>query len=215
MSFAWLWLFVRVHGLQVVVSAEASVCWCSQRRAIDMPAMRAGEISWSAYELSVLAHAERVRQAGRIAIAERMLVLWLPLPSSLPNYLPATSADVPLVQRWYAAFTGRVWDGRAPSLRRARNNVTNRRRYAVRNGGSVSLGTYYAARTCHVLVESSAVAIVGRWPDRVDVGHLDIDDPNALSCAYCDALLLKAEADPIDCAIGVVRGKHCCAKGCV
>jgi hypothetical protein len=54
-----------------------------------------------------------------------------------------------------------------------------------------------------------------RWPAQSYVGRLEWQDPDALCCAYCDALLLPSEAQAIPGTFDAVCGAHCCAKGYV
>ena len=86
---------------------------------------------------------------------------------------------------------------------------------------SVSSGPVF--RNTHLFVEPwdghqnaelmEDFTVAGLWPETLDVGRLEWDDPNGFCCVFCYALLLRSEADVVPGAPGVHKGKYCCATG--
>ena len=130
------------------------------------------------------------------------------------------------VARWYAAQTGRPWDGLEASFAAARDASSRMRRRRPSFSADVPTpGTpaTYPFRHAHLLVEPAAdvaawsrlvefTEIIG-WPDAFDCGHLAWQRGDGLQCAFCEALLLPSEAESVQGAPLLVRGKHCCAEG--
>ena len=82
------------------------------------------ELQWSAEQLAVLERAARLRAYGATVAAGELVATGCPIPERLHNAWVAAAVRLD-VARWYAAFTGRAWDGSVDSLRRARGWVSH------------------------------------------------------------------------------------------
>lgn len=197
-------------------------------RAEQRAALRAhqlAEMRWSDDELVVLERAERLRSYGAGGAASDVVARDVVIPSNL------SAAEMPMavsldLARWYYAYVGRTWDGSIESLTSARTSSMRRRR-GLANGSRTTSGRdnlqgrMYCAS--HLLVEpleshprplevEDYTLHVG-WPEALDVGRLEWDNPNGLACIFCEALLLPSETIPAEGAPGVLRGRHCCREG--
>ena len=185
-------------------------------------------LQWNAEQLAVLRRAESLRALGRLREAADLVALQCEWPPrvTVREYALVSSLDL---RRWFAAFTGRSWDGIPASMRSARDAATRRRRGQAPAAGTrvpTAGGVYKQYCTSHLLVEpldnnphaeqlADYTLDVG-WPSYFDAGSLNWQDPDAPACVYCDALLLPSEVQPIRGADSwVVCGRSCCAQGCV
>lgn len=167
----------------------------------------------------------RLRQYGAHKAAEDLVSCEVELPQWFrTSDVPLAALDVGL---WISALTGREWYGDLRSFEAARDKA-RRRRTAISNGSAQhdASNTKHgvgAFRSSHLLVDAldsrpSRVEVddystlVG-WPCRSDVGRLEWDLDDGLSCQFCDALLLRSEAQHVAGTVSAVCGKHCCAKG--
>ena len=179
---------------------------------------------WSREQEEVLARAERLRAFGAHQAAQDVIALEVPWPArmSMQRVLETGQQDV---RRWYRAYTGVEWDGRLQSVQNARENARRRRPAGARTepwreGPHQGYGAF---RTSHLLVDPldshprlSEVRDYTRrigWPAGSHVGTLAWDEPAALHCVFCDAVLLPSEAIDIDGTAGCVAGKMCCMSG--
>lgn len=179
---------------------------------------------WSREQEEVLARAERLRAFGAHQAAQDVIAQEVPWPArmSMQRVLETGQQDV---RRWYRAYTGVEWDGRLQSVQNARDNARRRRPAGARTepwreGPHQGYGAF---RTSHLLVDPldshprlSEVRDYTRrigWPAGSHVGTLAWDEPAALHCVFCDAVLLPSEAIDIDGTAGCVAGKMCCMSG--
>ena len=201
----------------------------SGARAEHRAALRARELAdmrWSDAELAVMERAERLRAYGAGGAASDVVSRDVVIPTNLDD------AEIPMavsldIARWYYAYVGRTWDGSIETIISARRSSGRRRRRLANGSGTTtgrdnSEGRMYCAS--HLLVEpldshprplevADYTMHVG-WPEAVDVGRLEWDNPNGLACIFCEALLLPSETIPAEGAPGVLRGRHCCREGC-
>jgi hypothetical protein len=173
-------------------------------------------------QLSHLDWAEQLRAVGRDLDARLVIAEHLCLPTQLREHCFSVARDGLQLERWYSAWTGRTWDGSYASLKKARLSAykVQRDRGSRAAGGTLLPPATY--RVCHLLVEPRATtADVStaqhiRWPDAVDVGHLQWGEQSPYACMYCGALLFTDEGVEDEGVIGDGRaGKYCCKKGCV
>jgi hypothetical protein len=180
------------------------------------------ELQWSAEEVAVLERAERLQSYGLQCAATTLVAVGCELPQRFRASDVAVALQLD-VSRWYRAFTGEAWDGRSASFSAARNRATRLRHSRASHADAVSLSSGPVFRNTHLFVEPwdgrqnaevmEDFTIAGLWPQTLDVGRLEWDDPNGFCCAFCDALLLRSEADVVPGAPGVHKGKYCCATG--
>jgi hypothetical protein len=180
------------------------------------------ELQWSAEEVAVLERAERLQSYGLQCAATTLVAVGCELPQRFRASDVAVALQLD-VSRWYRAFTGEAWDGRSASFSAARNRATRLRHSRASHADAVSLSSGPVFRNTHLFVEPwdgrqnaevmEDFTIAGLWPQTLDVGRLEWDDPNGFCCAFCDALLLPSEADVVPGAPGVHKGKYCCATG--
>ena len=177
-------------------------------------------LRWSAEEVAVIEHGERLRALGFVATAADRVARGCAFPQwpMQSDYLAAVELDL---SRWYMAYMGVSWDGTAGAVVQARRKASRQCNTAAnlrRKGHALELHAFCCS---HLLVEpletawnrEGAVAFEAEvgWPTRLDVGHLEWDNPNALCCCFCDALLLADEAHKCPAAAGLVYGESCCA----
>lgn len=194
-------------------------------RRATLRAHDVAEMRWSDAELVVLERAERLRSYGADGAASDMVARAVVIPANLSAAEMPSAVSLDL-GRWYYAYVGRTWDGSIESMTRARTSSMRRRR-GLENGSLTTSGRHdvqgrmYCAS--HLLVEpldshprpleAEDYTYHVRWPEPLDVGRLEWDNPNGLACIFCDALLLPSEAIPAEGAPGVVRGRYCCMEG--
>ena len=183
---------------------------------------RVEDVQWTDEQKAMMTRAERLRWFGRRVEAENMVAEHVELPSIVTraNVHLAVSLDV---SRWYAAQTGKHWDGRAETFVEARNLATRRHRTPGQpKPFERSEDTLRMYRSAHLLVEPFArgqasvelqdyTRYVG-WPQLHSCGRLEHDLPDGRSCCYCEALLFEQESVH---AAGTTErcGKNCCMQG--
>ena len=206
------------------------VCRVAQRRQ-DI-----GNLRWSDAQLAILDEAEAARAQGRTSVAATLVARGVAIPRRLQGRDIQYALNLDL-GRWYFVFTGSIWDGNELTFTAARNRAVRQARESARGGpqfqarnaaaqsAAQQLGAHY--RCAHLLVEplvehpnlaelQEYTRTIG-WPDTNNVGCLEWDNPNALCCVFCDALLLPSEAravEGVDLSHGYFRGRHCCMSGC-
>ena len=184
---------------------------------------RVEDVQWNDEEKAMMTRAERLRWYGRRVEAENMVAEHVEVPSIVTraNVHLALSLDV---SRWYAAQTGKHWDGRAETFVEARNLATRRRHTPGQpKPFERAEDTLRMYRSAHLLVEPFArgqasvelqdyTRYVG-WPTLHSCGRLEHDLPDGMSCCYCEALLFEQESVV---AAGTTErcGKNCCMQGC-
>ena len=184
---------------------------------------RVEDVQWTDEQKAMMTRAERLRWFGRRVEAENMVAEHVQLPSIVTraNVHLALSLDV---SRWYAAQTGKHWDGRAETFVEARNLATRRRQAPGQpKPFERAEDTLRMYRSAHLLVEPFArgqasvelqdyTRYVG-WPSLHSCGRLEHDLPDGRSCCYCEALLFEQESVH---AAGTTErcGKNCCMQGC-
>ena len=184
---------------------------------------RVEDVQWNDEEKAMMTRAERLRWYGRRVEAENMVAEHVEVPSIVTraNVHLALSLDV---SRWYAAQTGKHWDGRAETFVEARNLATRRRHTPGQpKPFERAEDTLRMYRSAHLLVEPFArgqasvelqdyTRYVG-WPTLHSCGRLEHDLPDGRSCCYCEALLFEQESVH---AAGTTErcGKNCCMQGC-
>ena len=185
---------------------------------------RVQDVEWSDDEKAMMARADKLRWYGRRVEAENLMAVHVALPSIITtrNVHQASKLDI---SRWYAAQTGKQWDGRTDSFVEARDLATRRR---LRPGHPKPFeraeDTLRMYRSAHLLVEpfargqaSSELADYTRyvkWPAPHSCGRLELDVPDGRCCCYCGALLFEQESVV---AAGTTErcGKNCCMQGWV
>jgi hypothetical protein len=184
---------------------------------------RVEDVQWTDEQKAMMTRAERLRWYGRRVEAENMVAEHVQLPSIVTraNVHLALSLDV---ARWYAAQTGKHWDGRADTFVKARDLATrSRNRAGQPRPFERAEDTLRMYRSAHLLVEPFArgqasvelqdyTRYVG-WPSIFSCGRLEHDLLDGRSCCYCGALLFEQEAVH---AAGTTEkcGRNCCMQGC-
>ena len=183
---------------------------------------------WSDAQVAAFQRADRLRAYGAHSAAEDLVAREVVIPSwvQADHLHVAEQLDV---ARWFAAFTGRPWNGSLDVFKAARRRATR-----VRNASDSPHATPWqhcneygvrAFQLCHLLVEPlhdhpcidelrDFTRLVG-WPQALDVGHLEWDSATGFCCCYCNALLFPCESERVPQSNGAIRGLHCCAKGLV
>ena len=178
-------------------------------------------LEWTDEQVAVLRRAERLRYFSAHKQACDLVARECQLPMGLTvNDVPhAARLDV---ARWHRALVGVPWDGSTEAFRRARDRSNAHRNQPVPEQPVEPHGVR-AFRACHLLVEPldghpcvdelrDYTRLIG-WPSVSYVGRLDWNGLDGPECAFCAALLLPSECQPIPGALGVVCGQHCCARG--
>ena len=215
---------------------SARRCASARRQPFFMPRTRRTQhwladraaLEWTAAERNALERAIRRRAYGQAREAADMVARHVVFPSELQSthVAQAVRLDVGL---WYRAYTGQQWDGGAATLQAARASARRRHWAQSAGGATASAGagrrTYGVFRCSHLLVNAldrtrvsdeevdDFTEFVG-WPAAQWCGTLEWQNEQALACAFCDAMLLPSEALPVENAVGAVRGRHCCQRGC-
>ena len=211
-------LFVRLLLLVVqALMADGAVAPVDAR-------MRVPDVEWSDDEKAMMVRAERLRWYGRRVEAENLMAVHVALPSiiTIRNVHQASKLDI---SRWYAAQTGKQWDGRTDSFVEARDLATRRRlRPGQPRPFEKAEDTLRMYRSAHLLVEPFSRGQASteltdytryvKWPAPHSCGRLELDVPDGRCCCYCGALLFEQESVV---AAGTTErcGKNCCMQGWV
>ena len=190
-------------------------------------------LRWTDDQLRAFDRADRLRYYGAVLQAEMLVAQECAIPIESGQRFEWADLEIATgldIYRWYAAFSGRPWNGSVAEFQRVRQLAARRARGAEFDaaipqprptGHKLGLRAF---RTSHLLVEvldahpkidelRDYTHRVG-WQSASNVGYLHWNDDNGMECAYCAALLLPSETQKINgAAHGVVCGLHCCAKG--
>ena len=184
--------------------------------------MRVQDVEWSDDERAMMARAEKLRWYSRRVEAENLMAVHVALPSIITtrNVHQASKLDI---SRWYAAQTGKHWDGRTESFGEARDLARRRRLHPGQpKPFERAEDTLRMYRSSHLLVEPFARGQASmeladytryvKWPAAHSCGRLEFDVPDGRSCCYCGALLFEQESVV---AAGTTErcGKNCCIQG--
>ena len=143
-------LFVRLLVLVLqALMADGAVAPVDAR-------MRVQDVEWSDDERAIMARAEKLRWYSRRVEAENLMAVHVALPSIITtrNVHQASKLDI---SRWYAAQTGKQWDGRTESFGEARDLATRRRLHPGQpKPFERAEDTLRMYRSAHLLVEPFA-----------------------------------------------------------
>jgi len=142
---------------------------------------RVEDVQWTDEQKAMMTRAERLRWYGRRVEAENMVAEHVELPSIVTraNVHLALNLDV---LRWYAAQTGKHWDGRAETFVEARNLATRRRHTCCTASATFRIGTCNCATRCTDArqQDSSARSLSGT---RQECGCLTLGNSRIGNCA--------------------------------